>query len=88
MPTLMRLYWCKRNILVRPVTTNSYAHVLLLQAALGGYMLLLMGLYWCTGALPLGVTSLIPVFLAPLFGFMTTKEVCPFYFKVSEFGTC
>jgi sodium-dependent dicarboxylate transporter 2/3/5 len=48
-----------------------------------GFMLLLMGVYWCTEALPLAVTGFIPVFLAPMFGILSTKEVCVNYFKDS-----
>ena len=33
--------------------------------------------------MPLGVTSIIPVFLFPLFGIMTSKEVSREYYQVS-----
>ena len=55
-----------------------------LQESLSGYILLLMGTYWCTEVLPLGITALIPVFLVPLFGIMTTEEVCFNYMEVKK----
>ena len=39
-------------------------------------MMLLMAVFWCTETLPLGVTGFIPVFMAPMFGIMSTKDVC------------
>jgi len=40
---------------------------------------LLMGAWWMTEALPLGVTALLPLALYPFLGIMTTKEVSPRY---------
>ena len=46
-------------------------------------MFLLMVTYWCTDSLPLAVTSLIPVFMAPMFGLLTYRQVCESYLGVS-----
>ena len=40
-----------------------------------------MAIYWMTEALPLAVTSLIPVVLFPLLGVMSTGKVCVAYMK-------
>uniref|UniRef100_UPI00398F70DC solute carrier family 13 member 2-like n=1 Tax=Pristiophorus japonicus TaxID=55135 RepID=UPI00398F70DC len=40
-----------------------------------------MAMYWCTEALPLAVTALIPVLLFPMFGIMKSSEVCMQYLK-------
>ena len=40
-----------------------------------GYVVCLVGLLWATEALPLPITSLIPVVLLPLLGLLTTDEV-------------
>jgi len=42
---------------------------------------LLMAVWWITEAVPLAVTSLIPVALFPLFGIMDAKEVSSVYFN-------
>ena len=40
-----------------------------------------MSAYWCTETLPLAVTGLIPVFLLPFFGIMSTTRVCLNFFN-------
>ena len=45
------------------------------------YVLLLMSVYWVFEALPLAVTSLIPVALLPLLGIMSTGDVTVNYMK-------
>ncbi|XP_066492553.1 solute carrier family 13 member 2 [Tiliqua scincoides] len=40
-----------------------------------------MALLWCTEALPLAVTALLPVVIFPLTGIMESKEVCMEYLK-------
>ncbi|KAJ8256619.1 hypothetical protein COCON_G00187710 [Conger conger] len=39
------------------------------------YVILLMAVYWCTEALPMAVTALLPVVLFPVFGIMRSREV-------------
>ena len=46
-----------------------------LQEACCAYVIVLMAVYWCTEALPLAVTALLPAVLFPMFGIMTSKEV-------------
>lgn len=41
-----------------------------------------MAIYWMTEALPLPITSLIPVVAFPLFGILDTGTVCMAYMKV------
>jgi sodium-dependent dicarboxylate transporter 2/3/5 len=41
-----------------------------------------MAIYWMTEALPLPITSLIPVVAFPLFGILDTGVVCMAYMKV------
>ncbi|RMH84190.1 MAG: SLC13/DASS family transporter [Calditrichaeota bacterium] len=42
---------------------------------------LLMAIWWMTEALPLAVTSLLPMVLFPALGIMSGKEVAPIYFN-------
>uniref|UniRef100_A0A4W3JG83 Solute carrier family 13 member 5 n=1 Tax=Callorhinchus milii TaxID=7868 RepID=A0A4W3JG83_CALMI len=46
-----------------------------------GYTIIVMALYWCTEALPLAVTALIPVLFFPMFKIMVSQEVCKHYLK-------
>ena len=46
-------------------------------------MLLLMAVYWCTETVPLAVTSLIPLVLAPLLSINKADTVARSYLKVS-----
>ncbi|MBN3319937.1 S13A2 protein, partial [Atractosteus spatula] len=43
-----------------------------------------MALYWCTEALPLSVTALLPVVLFPMMGIMTSSNVCVQYLTDSN----
>ena len=54
-----------------------------LQVGKAGYCVLVIGLFWVTETIPLAVTSLLPVFLFPVFGIMSAKAVCASYVKVS-----
>ncbi|XP_059151134.1 solute carrier family 13 member 2-like [Physella acuta] len=44
-----------------------------------GYVLILMGIYWITESLPVGVTALIPVFLFPFFEILSSNEISAQY---------
>ncbi|XP_056130951.1 solute carrier family 13 member 3 [Lampris incognitus] len=44
-----------------------------------------MATYWCTEALPLAVTALLPVCLFPTMGILPSKKVCPQYFLDTNF---
>ncbi|XP_074654008.1 Na(+)/citrate cotransporter-like [Tubulanus polymorphus] len=50
-----------------------------------GYMMVVMAVYWITEAVPMAVTALLPVVMAPLFGIMKSREICPNYFKDTNF---
>uniref|UniRef100_A0A8C6YXZ6 Solute carrier family 13 member 1 n=1 Tax=Nothoprocta perdicaria TaxID=30464 RepID=A0A8C6YXZ6_NOTPE len=45
------------------------------------YTLFVVAIFWLTEALPLGVSALIPAFMFPLFGIMSSKQVASAYFK-------
>ncbi|NWR79921.1 S13A2 protein, partial [Centropus unirufus] len=46
-----------------------------------GYVIILMALFWCTEALPLAVTALLPVLLFPLMNIMDSTTTCREYLK-------
>uniref|UniRef100_W5MGX4 Solute carrier family 13 member 5b n=1 Tax=Lepisosteus oculatus TaxID=7918 RepID=W5MGX4_LEPOC len=45
------------------------------------YVIILMAVYWCTEAMPLAVTALLPALLFPMFGILESKKVCMQYLK-------
>jgi len=49
------------------------------------YVVLLMAVYWMTEALPIAVTSLIPMVLFPVLGVCSTNEVGVNYLKSTNF---
>uniref|UniRef100_A0A8C9LSU3 Solute carrier family 13 member 3 n=1 Tax=Piliocolobus tephrosceles TaxID=591936 RepID=A0A8C9LSU3_9PRIM len=44
-----------------------------------------MAVYWCTEALPLSVTALLPIVLFPFMGILPSNKVCPQYFLDTNF---
>ncbi len=44
--------------------------------------MILMSVFWITEALPIPVTSLMPVVLLPCLGILESKNVAMLYFKV------
>ncbi|XP_016060278.1 PREDICTED: solute carrier family 13 member 3 isoform X2 [Miniopterus natalensis] len=44
-----------------------------------------MAVYWCTEALPLSVTALLPITLFPFLGILRSSIVCPQYFLDTNF---
>ncbi|NXA30803.1 S13A1 protein, partial [Eudromia elegans] len=45
------------------------------------YTLFVVAIFWLTEALPLGVSALLPAFMFPLFGIMSSKQVASAYFR-------
>ena len=44
--------------------------------------MLVMAIYWCTEALPLSVTGLIPIFVMPMLGILKSADVAALYMQV------
>uniref|UniRef100_A0A3P9AIT6 Solute carrier family 13 member 5b n=1 Tax=Esox lucius TaxID=8010 RepID=A0A3P9AIT6_ESOLU len=67
---------------VTKMWSRSYKPVVcVIQEAGCAYVIILMAVYWCTEALPLAVTALLPAVLFPMFGIMQSKDVCMQYLK-------
>ena len=58
--------------------------MLFLQASIAAYLLLLMGTYWCTNIIPLGVTGLLPIFYLPMTGLLSLADTCVCYLEVGK----
>ncbi|XP_073673837.1 Na(+)/citrate cotransporter [Garra rufa] len=68
------LFFTPLILLPLPVVINT-------REASCAYVIILMAVYWCTEALPLAVTSLLPAVLFPMLGIMQSKMVCMQYLK-------
>ncbi|XP_059931381.1 Na(+)/citrate cotransporter [Gadus macrocephalus] len=68
-------------LLVAPLIFLPLPLVIGTSVAQCAYVIILMAVFWCTEALPLAVTALLPVLLFPLFGIMQSKDVCMQYLK-------
>ena len=56
--------------------------ITILKVSKCGYAVLVMAIYWCTDAIPLAITSLLPVAMLPMLGILTSNQVCGKYIKV------
>ncbi|XP_038670711.1 solute carrier family 13 member 2-like [Scyliorhinus canicula] len=79
-----RIVWAFRNqliIFLVPLLLLPLPVVIPTKEAACGFTIILMATYWCTEALPLAVTALLPVLLFPMFGIMESSQVCMQYLK-------
>ncbi|XP_074144638.1 Na(+)/dicarboxylate cotransporter 3 isoform X1 [Sminthopsis crassicaudata] len=80
--------WCIRRLLVllaTPLVLLPIPFSLPPQEGKCLFVILLMALYWCTEALPLSVTALLPIILFPFMGILPSSKVCPQYFLDTNF---
>ncbi|XP_033223084.1 protein I'm not dead yet-like [Belonocnema kinseyi] len=73
--TFLKMYWkaivtFSWPLLILPIIVCSNT----LEARCG-YVILIMAAYWITDCLPMGITSLIPVVLFPMFSIMSTDDI-------------
>lgn len=74
-------YWKTLIFVLTPLLLSPMIIAVQTTEARCGYVVILMVIYWMTEALPLAVTSLLPVALFPLFGVMSTESVSITYLK-------
>uniref|UniRef100_UPI0037E8DE69 Na(+)/dicarboxylate cotransporter 3 n=1 Tax=Semicossyphus pulcher TaxID=241346 RepID=UPI0037E8DE69 len=80
--------WCVHKQLVVLLAPLLFLPLLFTLPAKEGkclYVVVLMALFWCTEALPLAVTAMLPVCLFPTLGILPSKKVCPQYFLETNF---
>ncbi|XP_060086839.1 Na(+)/dicarboxylate cotransporter 3 isoform X2 [Heteronotia binoei] len=85
---LVKKVWSIRSFLVllcSPLVLLPILFSLPLKEGKCLYVILLMALYWCTEALPLSVTALLPIILFPFLGILPANKVCPQYFLDTNF---
>uniref|UniRef100_A0A2K6L1X9 Solute carrier family 13 member 3 n=2 Tax=Rhinopithecus TaxID=542827 RepID=A0A2K6L1X9_RHIBE len=80
--------WSARRLLVLLFTPLALLPVVFALPPKEGrclFIILLMAVYWCTEALPLSVTALLPIVLFPFMGILPSNKVCPQYFLDTNF---
>ncbi|XP_059151135.1 Na(+)/citrate cotransporter-like [Physella acuta] len=79
---LLNQLWAWRTVFILIFTPFLLLPLILIigtKESKCGYVLILMGIYWITESLPVGVTALIPVFLFPFFEILSSNEISAQY---------
>ncbi|XP_072918144.1 LOW QUALITY PROTEIN: Na(+)/dicarboxylate cotransporter 3 [Hemitrygon akajei] len=80
---IARKVWSLRKAIIVCFTPLLLSPILLFMPPKEGrclFVIVLMAVYWCTEALPIPVTSLLPISLFPLLEVLPSSKVCPQYF--------
>ncbi|XP_012866306.1 PREDICTED: solute carrier family 13 member 3 isoform X1 [Dipodomys ordii] len=80
--------WSARRLLVLLLMPLALLPLIFLLPPKEGrclFVVLLMAVYWCTEALPLAVTALLPIILFPFLGILPSNKVCSQYFLDTNF---
>nr|XP_057908241.1 solute carrier family 13 member 3 [Doryrhamphus excisus] len=80
--------WCVHKPLVLLITPLLFSPLLVTMPEKEGkclYVVVLMATFWCTEALPLAVTAMLPICLFPTLGIIPSKKLCPQYFLETNF---
>ncbi|XP_028308646.1 Na(+)/dicarboxylate cotransporter 3 isoform X1 [Gouania willdenowi] len=86
--SVIKKLWCVHKQLILLLTPLIFLPLLFTLPEKEGkclYVVLLMATFWCTEALPLAVTAMLPVCLFPTLGILPSKKVCPQYFLETNF---
>ncbi|XP_064778593.1 Na(+)/dicarboxylate cotransporter 3-like [Oncorhynchus masou masou] len=86
--TFAKKLWCVKKQLILVLTPLILLPLIFGLPEKEGkclYVVLLMAVFWCTEALPLAVTAMLPVCLFPTMGILPSKKVCPQYFLDTNF---
>ncbi|KAM9525769.1 solute carrier family 13 member 2 [Guaruba guarouba] len=87
MPSFLQIILaCKKYLLVVliPLLFLPLPLAIPTKEAQCGYVIIVMALFWCTEAIPLAVTALLPVLFFPLMNIMDSTTVCQEYLKDSN----
>ncbi|XP_066868316.1 Na(+)/dicarboxylate cotransporter 3 isoform X1 [Kogia breviceps] len=86
--TVAKKVWSARRLLVLLFAPLALLPVVFALPPKEGrclFVILLMAVYWCTEALPLSVTALLPIILFPFLGILPSNKVCAQYFLDTNF---
>ncbi|KAL5015787.1 hypothetical protein ScPMuIL_005376 [Solemya velum] len=81
LPNVLRDIWKLRSILIVVLTPIVFLPIALDGSPKSGcaYVLIVTAVFWITEAIPIAVTSLLPIFLLPVTGVMGAKDVSSAY---------
>uniref|UniRef100_A0A8C6PQP5 Solute carrier family 13 member 3 n=1 Tax=Nothobranchius furzeri TaxID=105023 RepID=A0A8C6PQP5_NOTFU len=85
---LSKKLWCVHKqllVLLTPLVFLPFLFTLPEKEGKCLYVVVLMATFWCTEALPLAVTAMLPICLFPTLGILPAKMVCPQYFIETNF---
>ncbi|XP_077369003.1 Na(+)/dicarboxylate cotransporter 3 [Festucalex cinctus] len=88
MSVVTKKLWCVHKVLVLLISPLLFSPLLLTLPEKEGrclYVVVLMATFWCSEALPLAVTALLPICLFPTLGIISSKILCPQYFMETNF---
>ncbi|KAM3617829.1 uncharacterized protein V6R79_011686 [Siganus canaliculatus] len=80
--------WCVHKqliLLLTPLVLLPFLFTLPEKEGKCLYVVVLMAVFWCTEALPLAVTAMLPICLFPTMGILPSKKLCPQYFLETNF---
>ncbi|XP_077441538.1 Na(+)/dicarboxylate cotransporter 3 isoform X1 [Vanacampus margaritifer] len=80
--------WCIHKVLVLLITPLLFSPLLVILPEKEGrclYVVVLMATFWCSEALPLAVTAMLPICLFPTLGIISSRKLCPQYFLETNF---
>ncbi|XP_053672180.1 protein I'm not dead yet-like [Anopheles nili] len=75
------VYWKTLLVLLVPCFAGTIFLVETSPAFRCLYIVIVMGVYWITEALPLPITSMLPIVLFPMMGILDTNRTCMMYMK-------
>jgi len=88
-PSVPRVVWWRQLLAIKQTLIIVLTPIVLLIVPLMSptregkcaYVILIMAVYWCTEALPMAVTALLPVALMPWLNVLGSKQLCQNYLK-------
>ncbi|KAM9830943.1 Na(+)/dicarboxylate cotransporter 3 isoform 1-T1 [Syngnathus typhle] len=88
MSVVAKKLWCVHKALVLFITPLLFSPLLVTLPEKEGrclYVVVLMATFWCSEALPLAVTAMLPICLFPTLGIIPSQKLCPQYFLETNF---
>lgn len=78
---IFNIYYCCKIIIIVMIIK---CHLIIVQEAYAGFVLIVMCIYWVLECLPLAITALIPIVLFPMFSILSSESVSQIYFKDTQ----